>query len=123
MPCAMALPKVIRRPRRRWLVVAFLVIAGGLVWAQNSLVLIESYAVVNQRTIVVSVGVAPCSWTRVTGVVETAAEVRVGVETLPCPLPLPGTAQLDIRELPVALAADLGTRIVEDAAGRAVPLR
>jgi hypothetical protein len=80
-------------------------------------------ALVDQRTLAVRVGVAPCSWTRVTDVAETTTEVRVKVETLPCPIPLPGTAALAIRDLTVSLAADLGTRAVEDASGQAVPSR
>jgi hypothetical protein len=114
-----------RGPRKLWLAVA-LVVVGVLILAQNSTVLVpfvNSYLLVNQRTISVKVGVAACSWTRVTGVAETPTEVRVTVETLPCPIPLPGTAGLAVRELTVALAADLGTRAVEDANGQAVPLR
>ena len=116
----------IRVPRKLWLAVAFVVLGGVLLLAQNSTVLVpfmDSYMVVNQRTIAVRVAVAPCSWTRVTNVAETPTEVRVRVETLPCPLPLPGTAELDVQELTVSLAADLGTRVVEDANGQAVPLR
>jgi len=116
----------IRAPRKLWLAVAFVVLGGVLLLAQNSTVLVpfmDSYMVVNQRTIAVRVAVAPCSWTRVTNVAETPTEVRVRVETLPCPLPLPGTAELDVQELTVSLAADLGTRVVEDANGQAVPLR
>lgn len=106
--------------------VALLVLLGALVVAQNSTVLlpeIDSYAVVSQRTITVRVGVAPCSWTRVTNVAETSSEVRVRIETLPCPIPGPGTAALEIRELTVSLGADLGSRVVADANGAAVPLR
>jgi len=116
----------IRVPRKLWLAVAFVVLGGVLLLAQNSTVLVpfmDSYMVVNQRTIAVRVAVAPCSWTRVTNVAETPTEVRVRVETLPCPLPLPSTAELDVEELTVSLAADLGTRVVEDANGQAVPLR
>lgn len=115
----------IRVLRKRWLTVA-LVVLGVLLAAQNSTVLvpqINSYAVVNQRTIALRVGVAPCSWTRVTNVAETPTEVRVKVETLPCPLPLPGTTGLAIRELTVSLMADLGTRVVEDTNGQEIPLR
>ena len=82
-----------------------------------------SYVVVDQRTLAVRVAVAPCSWTRVTNVAETPAEVRVKVETLPCPIPLPGTAALAFRDLAVSLADDLGTRVVRDANGQAVPPR
>jgi len=115
----------IRVPRKLWLA-AVLVVLGVLLAAQNSTVVfpfMNSYAVVNQRTIAVKVGVAPCSWTRVTYVAETRTEVRVKVETLPCPQLGPGTAELVVRELTVPLTADLGARVVEDANGQRVPLR
>ena len=83
----------------------------------------DSYAVVDQRTITVRVGVAPCSWTRVTDVAETTTEIRVRIETLPCPIPVPGTAELALRDLTVPLAADLGSRVVMDTDGQAIPLR
>jgi hypothetical protein len=115
----------IRIPQKLLLAVV-LVVLGILLAAQNSTVVfpdMNSYAVVNQRTITVSVGVAPCSWTRVTNVTETPTEVRVKVETLPCPRPGPGTAELTLRDLTVSLAADLGSRVVTDANGQAIPLR
>jgi hypothetical protein len=103
-----------------------LVVVGVLIAAQNSTVVFPemgSSAVVDQRTIVVEVGVAPCSWTRVTNVAETPTEVQVKVETLPCPVLGPSTAELMTRDLPVSLAADIGSRIVTDANGQAIPLR
>ena len=115
----------LRIPKKVWLAVV-LVVLGILLAAQNSTVVfpeMDSYAVVNQRTIAVKVGVAPCSWTRVSNVAETPTEVRVKVETLPCPVPGPGTSALAIRDLTVSLAADLGSRIVTDANGQAIPLR
>ncbi len=115
-----------RVPRKLWLAVAMVVVVGVLLLAQNSTVVVpemNSFAVVDQRSLSVQVGVAPCSWTRVTNVAETSTEVRVKVETLPCPIPWPGTAELAVRELTVSLAADLGARIVQDANGQAVPLR
>ena len=115
----------IRVPRKLWLVVV-LVVVGVPLWAQNSTVLfpdMQSYAVVNQRTIAVRVAVAPCSWTRVTNVAETLTYVRVKVETLPCPIPLPSTDELAFRDLTVSLADDLATRDVQDANGQAVPSR
>jgi hypothetical protein len=119
-------PKQSRRiPQKVWLAVV-LVVLGVLLAAQNSTVVfpqMDSYTVVNQRTIAVKVGVAPCSWTRVTNVGETVTAVLVKVETLPCPQLGPGTAELGVRELTVPLAADLGTRVVEDANGQRVPLR
>ena len=114
-----------RIPRKFWLAVA-LVAVGVLLLAQNSTVLVpnmDSYVVVNERTIAVRVAVAPCSWTRVTTVAETPTEVRVKVETLPCPQLGPGTAELVVRELTVPLTADLATRVVGDANGQRVPLR
>ena len=115
----------LRIPRKAWLAVV-LVLLGILLVAQDSTVVfpaMSSYAVVNQRSIVVKVGVAPCSWTRVTHVTETPTEVRVKVETLPCPIPGPSTAALAIRGLTVSLAADLGSRVVEDVNGQAIPAR
>lgn len=111
-------------PRKVWLTVV-LVLLGVLLAAQNSTVVFPNmtYTVVNQRTIAFKVGVAPCSWTRVTDVAETPTEVRVTVETLPCPLPGPSTAALAIRDLAVSLAADLGSRVLTDPNGEAIPLR
>jgi hypothetical protein len=93
---------------------------------QNSTVLVpdmESYAVVDQRSIAVRVGVAQCSWTRVTNVTETPTEIRVTVETWPCPFPLAGAAYLAAEDLTVSLAEDLASRVVQDAGGQTVPSR
>jgi hypothetical protein len=114
-----------RFPRKLWLAVALVVLSVGLL-VQDSTVIVpfmDSYTVVNQRTIAVRVAVAPCSWTRLTNVVETPTEVRIKVETWPCPIPLPSTAELAAQELTVSLAADLASRVVEDANGQAVPSR
>ena len=114
----------IRVPRKLWFAVALVVLGVLLLAQQNSTVLVpdmNSYVLVNQRTMTVRVAVAPCSWTRVTNVAETPTYVRVKVETLPCPIPLPHTDQLDFRDLNVSLADDLGTRVVQDANGQAVP--
>ncbi len=117
-----------RIPRKLWVAVALvaLVVVGVLLAAQSSTVVVpfmSSYAEIDPHTLAVSVGVAPCSWTRITNVEETPTAVRVKVETLPCPIPGPGTAALAVRELTVSLAADIGARVVEDANGQAVPLR
>ena len=105
--------------------VASLVLLALLVLvAQDSTVLVPNmgpYTLIDRRTISVRVAVAPCSWTRVTEVAETSGEVRVKVGTLPCPIPLPQTDEMAARELTVSLAADLGTRVVEDWSGAAVP--
>ncbi len=97
-----------------------------LLLAQNSTVLfpdIVSYRLIDQRTIALTVGAAPCAWTRVTGVAETQTEIFVRVETLPCPIPGPGTAQLDLRELTVSVTDDVGDRTITDAQGQTIPLR
>jgi hypothetical protein len=100
-----------------------------LVVRSNSTVLVnsyprmDSYRVLDQRTIELTVAVAPRSWTRVTNVVETPTEVRVKVESLEWPIPLPGTADLELRDLTVSIADDLGTRVVRDANGQAIPSR
>jgi hypothetical protein len=114
------------RPPRRLLVAAAVVVAAILLLAQNSTVLFPEfsfYRLVDQRTIAVTVAVAPCAWTRVTGLAETAESIAVKVETLPCPLPLPGTSQLDLRELTVSVRADIGNRAITDAHGQPIPLR
>ena len=114
-----------RIPRKLWLAVT-LVVLVVLLAAQNSTVVtpeMDSYTVVNLRTIAVKVYVAPCSWTRVTSIAESPTEVRVKVETLPCPMLGAGTDELAGRELPVSLATDLGMRAIEDADGQVVPLR
>jgi len=119
----------IRVPRKLWLPVALFVLTAVLLVQSNSTVLVgaypsmSSYRVVNQRTIAVTVAVAPRSWTRVTNVAETPTEVRVKVESLDWPTPLPGTAGLEIRELIVSLADDLAARVVRDAEGEAIPSR
>lgn len=115
----------IRVPRKVWLAIA-VVILGLALAAQNSTVLFPemgSYTLIDERTIALQVFVAPCSWTRVTDVTETSTEVRVKVETLPCPLPGPQTGALRVRYLIVSLATDLGSRLVEDANGQTITLR
>ena len=47
---------------------------------------LDSYRVVDQRTIVLTVAVAPRSWTRMTSVAETPTEVRVRIESLEWPI-------------------------------------
>lgn len=113
-------------PRAIWVVIILLTIIGLMIAAQNSTVLVPqigTYAVVDPRTIELSVSAAPCSWTRVTGVTETTSAIQVRVETLPCPLPGPGTDELAVRTFEIALGRDLGGRAVVDANGQAIPLR
>lgn len=110
-------------PKRLLLAVAIVAVLGLALLAQNSVVLVpdmDSYSVINQRVITVKVAVAPCSWTRVTNLTETATEIRIRVETLPCPIPLPGTDELSFQVLSVSLVDDLATRVVMDANGHTV---
>jgi hypothetical protein len=116
----------VRIPRKLWVLAVIVILIALLVGAQNSTVLfpqMTSYRLVDERTIAVTVGAAPCSWTRVTNVAESGTDVRIRVETLPCPIPLPQTDALDLRELTVSLANDLGNRKVTDAQGHAIPMR
>ena len=115
----------LRIPRRIW-AVAVVVVLAILLAVQNYTVLfpnMSAYRLVDQRTIALTVAVAPCAWTRVTGVTETGTQIAIKVETLPCPLPGPSTSELDLHELTVSVAADVADRIVTDAQGQPVPLR
>jgi hypothetical protein len=107
------------------LVLATLVVLA-LTWivlnTVNSRVRIDSYRVVDQRTIVVTAAVGPHSWTRVTGVTETATEVRVTVESLDVTLG-PSAAYAVLADLTVSLSQDIDDRTVLDAAGDVVPRR
>ena len=101
-------------------------VAAILVLAQNKAVLFPefaSYRIVDQRTAEVAIYVAPCSWTRVTGVVESEGALAITVETLPCPLPLPGAVDLVLRQLRVSLPDDIGRRTVTDSLGHEILLR
>jgi hypothetical protein len=113
--------------RKRWLVVVALLVAGiALLLVQNSTILypdMDSYVLLDGRTLAVRIAHAPCSWTRVSGVTESPDDVRVKVETWPCPIPGPGTASMAMTELTVSLAGDLGTRVVRDIEGQAIPSR
>jgi len=120
-----------RLPSRRWLVVAGLVVLVSVVLFQsNKTALVgggyptfESYRLEGDRTVVLTVAVAPRSWTRVTSLVETPTEVRVTVESLDWPIPLPQTGELALESVTVTLRAALGSRAVVDPAGQAVPNR
>ena len=112
-----------RLPRTVWVALVLVVLVIGLALQNSTLAWpdLSSYSVIGPRAIAVKVYVAPCSWTRVTNVAESPTEVRVTVQTLPCPIAGPGTAALDARELAVSLATELGVRVVEDANGHPVP--
>ncbi len=78
-----------RIPKKRLVALVGLVLVALLLVNANSEVRIDSYRALDQRTIVLSVAVAPRSWTRVTSVTETPTEVRVKVESLDWPIPSP----------------------------------
>jgi len=110
------------------LIVAAIVSVAAVVLAlSNATVLVgaypwfESYRPVDAHTIVLTVAVAPRSWTRVTSVVESSTDVVIKVESLAWPIPLPGTNEAELRELTVTLTDDLATRVVRDARGQVVP--
>ena len=80
---------VARVPRKAWVLLVVICVGAILLGAQNSTVLfpeMASYRLVDQQTLSLRVAAAPCSWTRVTEVTATTVEIRVKVETLPCPI-------------------------------------
>jgi hypothetical protein len=81
---------------------------------------IDSYRVVDERTIVVQVVAPPRGWTWVDEVVESSSAVKVSVRSFDL-LPGPGTAYAISLELTVQLDEPLGDRLVEDGDGRPVP--
>jgi hypothetical protein len=115
--------------RRVWLVIALLAVIGAILVRSNSTVLVDSiprlqsFHAQDDVTLALTVAVPPRSWTRVTDVVETSSEIRVKIESLNWPVPLPGTGHLELRELIVELASPLGDRNVLDARGVRVPER
>jgi hypothetical protein len=119
----------LRVPRKTWFAVACLALVVVLLIQSNSTVLVDSYPrmdsyrVVSERAIVLTVAVAPRSWTRVANVTETSTDVRVKVESLDWPIPLPGTSELELRDLTISLADVLGVRAVRDAAGQVISSR
>lgn len=118
-----------RVPRKTRVAVLIVFLAVVVLIQSNSTVLVnsyprmDSYRVVSERAIVITVAVAPRSWTRVTNVVETPTEVRIKVESLHWPIPLPETAELELRDLAISLLDVPGTRVVLDAGGQAIPSR
>jgi hypothetical protein len=80
----------------------------------------ESYRQIDARTIGVTIDVSPYGWTRVTGVVETATDVRISVESLVMQLG-PGAAYAEVKEVPVTLEQDLGDRVIRDDVGDPIP--
>lgn len=77
---------------------------------------IQSYRVVDERTIVVQANAPKRGWTRVDNVAETSTAVRVTIKSLDL-LPGPGTALGISVELTVRLDQPLGDRVVQDGDG------
>jgi hypothetical protein len=110
-------------PRKLWALVVVVFLIVLLAIRSNSTILADdmSYGVLNQRTLGLVVGAPDLAWTRVTGVAESDTEVRITVETLVYPIPLPQSGELPIQHLTVTLSRDLGNRVVEDALGTPIP--
>jgi hypothetical protein len=106
------------RLRRRWLVLA-LVVVLVLVSARllDRAVPIMYYRVTEARTVVVGTLTGPGAWTRLSSVVETPSTVTISVSALQAPLP--GTDVGYTLELVVKLQDPLGTRSVVDSSSRA----
>ncbi len=116
------------RRRRRWLSVvgsiALLIALFAAAWlgivARRYEAPINSYRVVDDRTIAVLVMGGRRTWCRLTNIAETASEVRVSGECIDW-LPLPGTALGIPVDLTVQLAQPLNDRVVRH--GDGVPVR
>jgi hypothetical protein len=115
--------------RRVWLAIACLAVIVAVLVRSNAAVLVDSiprlqsFHAQDDGTLAITVAVPPRSWTRVTDVLETSSEIRVTIESLNLPVPLPGTGHLELRELVVELASPLDERTVVDAHGMRVPDR
>jgi hypothetical protein len=104
--------------RRRWLVAVGVLAALVVVWwvamANDHAVPIDSYRVVNDRTlVVVAAGSNAREWCRVTGVTETTSAVSIAAQCVEF-LPLPGAGVGKEVELTVQLVQPLGARAVVD---------
>jgi hypothetical protein len=114
----------LRIPRKAWILLTVILVIGALILVKsNSTVLAGdmTYQLTNSRTISLKVAAADPSWTRITSVKETDTEVRIAVETLTYPIPVPQSGGLAFRELTVSLTSDLAARTVVDATG--IPIR
>jgi hypothetical protein len=104
----------IPRPRRRWLVLAGLVILViASVRALDRPMLIDSYRVIDSQTLGVETITGPGSWTRVTGVTEKSSSVTITVSSLDVPF-VPRSDVGQSLELTVKLSAPIGKRTVVD---------
>ena len=111
----------LHRSRRHWVpVIIIIALAAVFVRLLDSAAFIESYRVIDDHTIAVQTVSGPGTWTRVTGVTESASSVTVSVSSLRAPL-LAGTGD-DLVDLTVTLRDPLGGRQVIDAStGLAAP--
>jgi hypothetical protein len=102
------------KSRRLWVALAILV---GLFllgrWLDRSQP-IESYRVIDDRTIAVEVDASSPQWTRITGVTETPDRVVVSVGSFIFPWPQPKAGVGKSEELVVTLRQPLGGRSVVD---------
>ena len=109
----------IRHRIRLLLGVAGLLVAAYLLIGRP--VPIESYRVLDERTIAVRVVTGDLTWTRVAGVRETDSVVEISVTAVTAPVPMSSIGNLV--ELTVDLRRPLSDRKVIDADGdRGVPL-
>ena len=102
------------KSRRLWVVLAILV--GLLVvgrWLDRSQP-IQSYRVIDDRTIAVEVDASSPQWTRITGVTETSDRVIVSVSSLIFPWPQAEAGVGTSEELLVTLSQPIGSRAVID---------
>lgn len=73
----------IRRPRRRWVVLALVVVLVFVTYRLlDSATWIYYYRVVDDRTLVVGTLTGPGAWVRVTSVTETTTTVTITVSSL-----------------------------------------
>ncbi len=102
------------KSRRLWVVLAVLV-ALVLVgrWLDRSQP-IQSYRVIDDRTIAVEVDSSSPQWTRVTAVTETSDRVIVSVGSFIFPWPQAEAGVGTSEELPVTLSQPIGRRSVID---------
>lgn len=109
-----------RAPMR--LLLAFIVVAGAAALfylSSNHPTPIVSYRLIDERTVVVTAAAGSATWTRLVGVVESDAAVRVSVESLDWPVN--STMQANLIEFTLVLSRDLGQRTVRDGTGSEVP--
>ncbi len=114
----------IQRHWRRALVLAGALAIGAFGWWRvvDYAAPIDSYRVLDARTISFTVISGHGDSCRVTTFLETATEVRLGADCLNW-LPLPRTAEGVLVELTVGLAQPLGDRRVEDcSSGTCLPV-